>query len=56
MIDVIEDVFNVEKWDGAIREFGDFELTLLNLTKYACKLRVKLRGRPQTMFISGVLR
>ena len=35
MIDVIEDVFNVEKLDGAIREIGDFELTLLNLIKYA---------------------
>ena len=26
MIDVIKDVFNVEKLDGAIRDFGDFEL------------------------------
>ena len=35
MIDVIEDVFNVEKLDEAIRELGNFELTMLNLTKYA---------------------
>ena len=26
MIDVIKDVFNVEKLDGAIRDFWDFEL------------------------------
>ena len=33
MIDVIKDVFNVEKLDGAMREFGDFELTLLKVNK-----------------------
>ena len=33
MIDVIKDVFNVEKLDGAMRDFGDFELTLLKVSK-----------------------
>ena len=41
MIDVIKDVFNVEKLDGAMREFGDFELTLLKISKNQKNLKLK---------------
>ena len=42
MIDVIKDVFNVEKLDGAMREFGNLELTLLKVSiKTEIILRIK---------------
>ena len=41
MIDVIKDVFNVEKLDGAMREFVNFKLTLIKISKNQKILKLK---------------